>query len=291
MKNGKNEPKSLIMLITAMLIFGTVGTIRKMIPLPSPLIALCRGSIGALLLLAFSTVTGKHPFKNLRPKTALLLLLSGAIIGLNWSLLFEAYRYTSVSVAVLCYYMQPIIVILLSALLFGEKLTWKKALCAAAALVGMVLISGVLDRGLPQSGERRGILFALGAACLYATVVLMNKRITGVDPYAKTILQLSAAAVVQVPYLLMTGGFAGNDWSGWTLPLLLLLCVVHTGFCYLLWFGSMDGLTTQTVALFSYIDPVTALLVSGLVLGETMTVLGWLGAVLILGAAILSGRE
>ena len=143
MKNGKNEPKSLIMLITAMLIFGTVGTIRKMIPLPSPLIALCRGSIGALLLLAFSTVTGKHPFKNLRPKTALLLLTSGAIIGLNWSLLFEAYRYTSVSVAVLCYYMQPIIVILLSALLFGEKLTWKKALCAVAALVGMVLISGV----------------------------------------------------------------------------------------------------------------------------------------------------
>ncbi|MBR3641307.1 MAG: EamA family transporter, partial [Oscillibacter sp.] len=205
----------------------------------------------------------------------------------NWIFLFEAYDRTSVSVATLCYYMAPTFVIVLSALLLREKMTAKKALCALLALVGMALVSGVAETGLPPASELRGILFGLAAALLYAAVVLLNKSLPAVDPYAKTTLQLGLAALVLVPYLLAVNAFSAMLWDARTLGLLLVVGVLHTALCYALYFASMDGLKTQTVALFSYIDPVAALLLSALLLHETLTPLGIFGALLILGSAVV----
>ena len=287
---GKNDPRALLMLTASMLIFGTVGVFRRLIPMDSALIAFFRGAAGCLVILLFSRLRGG---KRERPgrKTLLLLALSGAVIGLNWLALFEAFNAASVATATLCYYMEPTFVILLSCALFREKLTLKKAACAVVALGGMALVSGVAENGMPGPGERKGILLGLCAAGLYSAVVLMNKSIRGVDPYIKTEIQLAAAAAVLLPYLLAAGGFSGQPWSWGTVGLLLLMGVVHTGLSYALYFGSMDGLRTQTVALFSYIDPVTALVLSALVLHEKMTVPGMIGAVMVLGSAIVGERE
>jgi RarD protein len=220
------------------------------------------------------------------------LAFSGAVIGFNWILLFEAYNYTTVAVATLCYYMQPTIVVLLSPFVFNEKLTPKKAVCAGIAISGMILVSGV---GGGQSGMHSlaGIAFGLGAAALYAAVVMMNKKISGVDAYEKTMIQLGAAAFIMVPYLFLTGGFksAGTAFSAWVPCLVLIVGLVHTGIAYVLYFASMDGLRTQTIAMLSYIDPVTALLLSAVILHEGMTLRGLAGALLILGAAFISGRD
>ena len=281
----KNDPRSLLMLTASMLVFGTIGVFRRMIPMDSALIAFFRGVIGSLVILLVSRLRGKRP--GARPDRAAIvrLAVSGAVIGLNWLSLFEAYNAASVATATLCYYMEPTFVILLSCVLFREKMTLKKAACTLAALVGMALVSGVAESGLPGPGERKGILLGLAAGALYATVVLLNKSIRGVDAYIKTEIQLAFAAAVMLPYLLATGGFSGQEWSGRTVALLLVVGVLHTGLCYALYFGSMDGLRTQTVALFSYIDPVTALVLSALVLHEKMTVPGMIGAVMILGSA------
>ena len=287
---GKNDPRSLLMLTASMLIFGTIGVFRRMIPMDSALIAFFRGATGCLVILLFSRLRGGRLERPDR-KTLLLLAVSGALIGLNWLALFEAYNATSVATATMCYYMAPTFVILLSWVLFREKMTVRKAACAVAALGGMVLVSGVAESGLPGPGERKGILLGLCAACLYAAVVLLNKRVRGVDPYLKTTVQLGAAAAVLLPWLLATGGFAGQQWSWGAVGLLALVGVVHTGLSYTLYFGSMDGLRTQTVALFSYIDPVTALVLSALALHEKLTLPGALGAVLILGSAIVGERE
>ncbi len=289
MDQRRNSPQSLAMLVVSMLIFGTIGIFRRLIPLPSALIAFCRGLVGAACLTLFVLLRGKKPVRHVLPrKMSLLLVLSGALIGVNWILLFEAYNNTSVSVATLCYYMEPTFVVLLSALLFREKLTVRKTVCTALALFGMVLISGVVENSPAGMGELKGILLGLAAACLYSAVVLLNKWIHGVDPYQKTIIQLFSAAVVMIPYLLLTGEFTGNAWSAGTVGLMILVGVVHTGLCYALYFASLDGLQTQTVAIFSYIDPITALILSALILHEKLSLIGIAGAVLILGSAIVS---
>ena len=283
-----NDKKSLLMLASSMVIYGTIGIFRRYIPLSSGLLACARGFIGALFLLGLLAVRGQ-PLRLIGlGRKWLLLVLSGALIGFNWIFLFEAYNYTTVAAATLCYYMQPVIVVLCSPFLFHESLPPRKLLCVAAALLGMVFVSGVPDSGLPSPGEAKGIAYGLAAAVLYASVVMLNKKIPGVGTYEKTILQLASAAVVLVPYLAVTEDFSGLSFSPLAVVMILILGVVHTGFAYALYFGSMDGLRAQTVALFSYIDPVTAIILSALILHEKMTVFGVIGAVLVLGSTIVS---
>ncbi len=204
-------------------------------------------------------------------------------MGINWILLFEAYNYTTVAVATLCYYMQPTIVVILSPLIFSEKLTAKKAACAAVAIVGMVLVSGVTGSGDLPKTNIQGVFMGLGAAVFYSSVVIINKRISGVDAYQKTIVQLLFAGITMIPYMLLTGGLGNEDFNTGTVILLLIMGIVHTGIAYVLYFGSIDGLKTQTIAILSYIDPVSALLFSALLLNEPLSVPGILGALMIIG--------
>ena len=275
------------MFVSSMLIFGTIGIFRKYIPVSSSFLASSRGILGGLCILAFTRLKGAGAGEKLPRGVLIRLAATGALIGVNWILLFEAYNHTTVAVATLCYYMQPTLVTLLSPLIFRERLTGKKAACATAAVAGMILISGVLGEG--GGGERhlRGILLGLGAAVFYSAVVIMNKKAPGIDARRKTTVQLLSAGVVMLPYLLLTGGFAG-DFSIASVAFLLIVGIVHTGIAYLLYFGSMDGLRVQTVAILSYIDPVSALLFSALLLREPLSPLSAVGAVLIIGSALVS---
>ena len=290
METRKTGKKSRTMLAASMLIFGTIGIFRRFLPLPSALLACFRGAAGALFLAVFLRCKKRKLTGGIGKKRAALLVLSGALMGLNWMLLFEAYRYTTVAAATLCYYMQPTIVILLSPLCFGEKLTARKGVCALAALLGMVLVSGVLSGG--EGGQNLlGILCGLGAAVLYAAVVILNKKTAGVDAYEKTILQLASAALVLLPSAVLTADASALSLPAGGWALLLVVGMVHTGVAYALYFGSMEGLSAQTIAIFSYLDPVFALLLSALILGETLPWTGLIGAALILGAAAIAETE
>ena len=287
MDNRKNDRGSVLMLVSSMLIFGTIGVFRRYIPVSSAFLAFSRGILGGLCILLFIRLR-KRKAEGRIPRRALLgLIVYGALIGVNWILLFEAYNHTTVAVATLCYYMQPTIVMLLSPLIFRERLTARKSLCAAAAILGMVLVSGVIGDSGAQGGSLRGVLLGLGAAVFYSAVVIMNNMIRGIDKYQKTTVQLLSAGMAMVPYLLLTGGFSPAGMSPGALALLLVVGIVHTGAAYVLYFGSMDGLKVQTVAILSYIDPVAALLFSALLLGERLSALSLLGAVLIIGSAVL----
>ena len=287
--NQTNDRRSLGMFIASMLIFGTIGIFRRSIPLPSAFLAFSRGILGGLFLLAFLRLRKKDGARRLAPGLLLPLAGTGAMIGFNWMLLFEAYNHTTVAVATLCYYMQPTIVILLSPLVFRERLTGRKAVCALISIAGMVLISGVTDGG--GSRDMTGILLGLGAAALYAGVVIMNKKIKGADAYQRTTVQLLAAGSVMIPYLLLTDGFSGVAFTPATLLLLLAVGLIHTGAAYALYFGSMEGLAIQSIAVLSYIDPVSALLFSALLLREPLSLMNIIGAVLIIGSAMISETE
>ena len=288
MENKTNDRRSVIMFISSMLIFGTIGIFRRFIPLSSAFLAFARGILGGLFLFVFVRLKKNYTGEKLQPRDLRMLALTGALIGINWMLLFEAYNHTTVAIATLCYYMQPTIVVLLSPIIFKEKLTAKKALCAAAAIVGMILVSGVIGDRSSQSGNLRGVLLGLGAAAFYAAVVIMNKQLRGIDAYQKTTVQLLSAGIIMIPYLLLTNSFGSGGFNLSAVILLLIVGIVHTGIAYVLYFGSMDGMRVQSIALLSYIDPVSALLLSALFLREPLSALSILGAVLIIGSAVIS---
>lgn len=277
------------MLVGSMLMFGTIGIFRRHIPLSSSVIALARAVLGTLFLLLLMAVKGSRPSVKAVMVNLPALLVSGVLIGFNWILLFEAYQYTSVAVATLCYYTAPVLVILVSPVFLKEKLTGKKLVCVAAALAGMVLVSGVAGADVTEgvgSSEWKGILLGLGAAALYAAIMILNKKIRDIPAIDKTVVQLAAAGVVLLPYTWFTEDISAIRLTPVVGLLLVIVGVVHTGIGYAMYFGSMKALRAQTVALFSYIDPVTAILLSALLLNERMGAAQMAGAVLILCAAV-----
>ena len=288
MDRERNDRKSVLMILSAMLIWGTIGLFRRFIPLSSAFLAFSRGILGGIFLLIVMRIKREKTAERLPLRTVVRLTLTGAAIGINWILLFEAYNYTTVAVATLCYYMQPTIVILLSPVIFREKLTPKRALCAVFAIIGMFFVSGVIGGGAAQASNLKGIFLGLGAAVLYSIVVITNKNTAGIDAYRKTTIQLLSAGSVMIPYLLLTGGFSSMSFSARTVILLLIVGIVHTGIAYVLYFRSMDGLKAQSIAIFSYIDPVAAMLVSAVFLNEPLSIYHIIGAILIIGSAVIS---
>ncbi len=275
------------MSILSMLIFGTIGILRRFIPLSSGLLALSRGLLGGLFLLIFILVT-KRKRETLTLKSIAMLIITGALIGLNWIFLFESYNYTTVSVATMCYYMEPSAVILLSPVFLSEKLTLKRLLCVLLSAAGMFLISGAADGGSVSASDMTGILYGLAAAVLYASVIILNKKTKVDDIYLKTMIELFAASITIVPYILLTEDITAVSLTPGSAMMVILVGILHTGIAYSMYFGSLDGLKAQSVAVISYIDPVSALILSAIVLGETLTVYGIAGAVLIIGSALLS---
>lgn len=284
----EKQHSALLRLIGAMGVFGTIGIFVRFIPLPSGIIALTRGVIGAAFLLLLMLCTRKGISKEAIRKNLLLLCVSGGCIGLNWVLLFESYNYTTVATATLCYYTAPLFVVIASPFILKERLTVKKSVCITVALIGMVFVSGIFESGIPSFSDMRGILFGVGAAVLYATVILLNTRIKEIAAYDKTVVQLAAAAAVMVPYCLIAERGTTLTFSLTTVILLLVVGIVHTGLSYALYFGAMQAIPAQTTAIFSYTDPITAVILSATLLKEPFTVYSAIGAVLVLGAALVS---
>ncbi len=274
-----------MLLIVSMTIFGTIGLFRRSIDVSSGELALYRAVL-ALVFIGFFLLVTKNPvrFSQIRRQLP-VLIISGVAMAFNWILLFEAYNYTTVSVATLSYYFAPVIVTLLCPLLFKEKMRAKQWICFIASTVGIVLITGIgsLDTG---SNHFLGIVYGLGAACLYATVILLNKSVKGVDGIHRTFVQFIAASAVLLPYVLLTDGINLGSLDGKGIALLLVVGLVHTGITYCMYFSSLRDLPGQKAAILSYIDPLVAVLCSVFILNEKMTAAQLIGGALILGFAL-----
>lgn len=277
--------RSRLMLIFSMAIFGTLGWFVDKISVSSGELALYRAVMAAVLIGLFLLISRqKIPFQQIK-KELFLLLISGCAMGFNWILLFEAYKYTTVSVATLSYYFAPVLVTLICPILFKEKMGLRQWLCFILSTLGIVLITG-LGNLSDGSNHLLGIGFGLGAACLYATVILLNKTIKTVTGLHRTFLQFLAAIAVLVPYVLLSGGVTlqSLDAPGWLC--LLAVGIVHTGIAYCLYFSSLKELPGQQVAILSYIDPLVAVVMSVTVMGDTVSLPLIAGGVLILGSTL-----
>ena len=284
---NKNNSARLYMIL-AMTIFGTIGIFRKYIQLSSTWVALMRGLLGVSFLVFYTKVRRIRLNKDAIKKHIGILVFSGVLIGINWAMLFESYQYTTVAVATLCYYMAPVFVILASPIVLKERLTARKIICVVMALAGMVFVSGVLEESSVGQAQIKGIIFGLGAAVLYAMVVILNQRLKTVPTYDKTMVQLGSASFILLIYVMLAEGLPEVTITSQTVILLLVVGIVHTGIAYALYFGSMNSLKAQTVALLAYIDPIVALILSVVLLKEHMSLLSGIGAVLVLASTLIS---
>lgn len=271
-------------LLASMIIFGTIGIFRRYLPFSSGFIAMIRGLIGVLFLSLILLIKRKKPSLCSIKKNAALLIVSGALIGFNWMLLFEAYNYTSVATATLCYYMAPIFVIIFSPLLLKEKLTVKKAVISIISLFGMLLVSGVMQGGVESVSEIKGIIFGLGAAMLYAAVIILNKKLSDISSYDRCTVQLGTAFTVLIPYVIFAEDISSFNFTPINTALLITVGILHTGIAYALYFDSIGKLEAGKVAIFGYIDPILAVILSALILDEKMSLPAIIGALLIIGA-------
>lgn len=325
MNTNTPNNKARLQLVLSMSIFGTLAVFVRNISVSSGELALYRAVLAAILIggyLLFSqnksnsttnsdittsnidgkrvnidsqisshrTNTEKLLFGICTKKELFLLLFSGMAMGFNWILLFEAYKYTSVSAATLSYYFAPIIVTVVCPFLFHEKLTKKQILCFVMSTLGVFLITGIPD--FQNMGrDTIGILFGLSAAVFYATVILLNKFIKNVAGIHRTFLQFLAAIVTLIPYVACTSGFhlGSLDSKGWIN--LLIVGLVHTGITYCLYFSSLKELPGQEAAILSYVDPLMAVVISVTILGESISLPQIIGGILILGFAIWNEKE
>ncbi len=271
-----------LMLIVSMAIFGTIGLFRRYIDISSGELAFYRAVL-AMVFIGFFLLIKKSPVPFGKIKKQIpVLIVSGIAMAFNWILLFEAYNYTSVSAATLSYYFAPVIVTLVCPVIFKERMGLRQWICFIMSTVGIVLITLT---GQAQDGKNhfRGILLGLGAAVLYATVIILNKFTRDIDGIHRTFLQFVSATAVLLPYVLFTTGI--NVMSLDTKGLLLLLVVgfVHTGITYCMYFSSLKELTGQKAAILSYIDPLVAVICSVTILEEEPTPALIAGGILILG--------
>lgn len=271
--------KAQLMFIIAMLIFGSIGLFIKAISLPSAVIVLIRTVIGSLFLFAVLLLR-QQPIniKNILPNLP-ILAASGFVLGGSWAFLFEAYQYTTVSAATLIYYCAPIVVLLLSPIVLKEKLTLGKTAGIGAAVLGMVIVNGM---GIGGANPALGLTCGIVSAFLYAALMMLNKFIRNLSGLESTLSQLVIAALVMTIYVLLTHEGIGGFISRSDMFLLVTVGLFHTGIACYLYFSSLQELSGQTIALLSYIDPVSALLFSAVLLNEKLMAIQLVGALLIL---------
>lgn len=278
-------------IIAAMLIFGSLGIFVKNINLSSSEIALFRGAIGSIFLICASfLIKQKLSFKAIK-KNGILLTLSGAAIGFNWIFLFEAYRFTTISNATISYYFAPVFVMALAPMILKEKLTVGKVSSIIVAMIGLFLV--VNNGAGSASGSYNhtvGILYGLSAAALYASVILMNKFIKNLSGFETTLIQLMLASIVLAPYVYLQEGITDvTALNLQSIVFVLILGIVHTGFAYYLYFSAIKELKGHSIAILSYIDPISAVIFAAIFFSESMSLLQMVGGVLVLGSTFFGG--
>lgn len=283
----KKPMKDKIQFILSMIIFGTIGLVVRYIELSSSERALLSSLIGCLFLFFIAVMIKKKIAWNSVKSNALCLILSGIALGGNWIFLYQSYDHTTIANATLGYYFAPVFVMILSPVVLREQLSIKKMVCIGVAIIGMLMILGE-GVSASHSDDLLGLSFGLIAAAFYASLLLLNKFIKNIGKLELTIIQLGITALLLLPYVFLTSGFDIFEVTSSSIPFIVILGIINTGIGFWLFFSGMEGLTGQSIAMLSYVDPFVAIMISAIVLQEQMTLVQILGGMLLLGSTFVS---
>lgn len=273
--------KNYIKYFLGLFIFGTNGIVASFINLTSYEIVLFRTLIGCLtLMIIFALTKGKLSF-YMHKKQFLYLALSGVAMGGNWLFLYEGYKQVGVGIASLLCYCGPVIVMALSPLLFKEKLVPARIIGFAAVVCGVFLISNTSGGALNPFG----IFCGLMSAVMYAVLVILNKKARDITGLENAMLQVFFSFLTVAVYMGIKQGFSIEVHKSDVIPI-LVLGIINSGLGCYFYFSSIGRLSAQTVSICGYIEPLSAVIFSAIILSERMSALQLLGAVLILGGAV-----
>lgn len=270
--------------ILALLLFGSNGIIASYINLTSTEIVLYRTLIGSLLLLFLFMVNRNKWSFHKNKKHFFFLILSGISMGLSWMFLYEAYNRIGVSVSSLLYYCGPVIVIALSPVVFKEKLTRHRLTSFLAVFIGIILVNGNL---VNSANNFWGIFCGAMSALMYSFMVIFNKKATNISGLENSLLQLTVSCITVAVFVLFKGNFSFYIPQSSLLPL-LFLGVVNTGIGCFLYFSKLEKLPVQSVSILGYLEPLSAVVLSVIILNETMSIIQVTGALLVLGGAVFA---
>ena len=282
-----NERTSVPLMILAMAIFGTIGVMTHYIDMPASLIVLIRGSVGTLSLLLVVILIRYRLDTESITANLFVLVASGICLGLNWVFLFEAYKTTTISTATLCNYLTPAFVLLVSPIFLGERFTAIKGIVVAIALLGLVMVSGIMENGISDPSEFLGIGEGILAAVFYTGMIILNKFLRGIGSYERTIVQLAVGTAVVSFYCPFAFDFGDLHFDTLSIVLAVIMGVVQTGVAFTLYFGTLRYMDAGNAAIMGYVEPVVSLFLSAVTLGELLGVVGWIGAVMILGSTLV----
>ena len=281
----KKEITSKLLYALAMFMYGTTGCLFRFTSLPAGLLVLLRAVIGVIFLIIFMVITRKKPNIEAIKKNVWWLILSGLSIGLNWIFLFEAYNNTTVANASLINYLAPALFIVVSPLIFKEKLPIYKLIFVFIALLGVFLVSGFFK--LDGDSSLKGIILSILASLGYLGILIFNKKQTNVPPIDKVIIELSSACIVMLPYALFTTNFSELVINLDTVLYVLVFGIILTGVAYILYLGPMEKMESIHISILSYVEPVASVLLSFIVLHEDLTIYSIIGGIMILGSTLL----
>ncbi|NYB75021.1 EamA family transporter [Sedimentibacter hydroxybenzoicus DSM 7310] len=267
--------------ISALLMFGSNGIVASYILLSSYEIVFLRTLIGSmfLILIFLFSKTERMFWKN--KSHSMYLIISGIAMGASWIFLYEAYSQIGVSIATLSYYCGPVIIMILSPVLFKERLANTKLLGFFAVIIGMFFVN---YQALSQGIISWGLILSILSAIMYAIMVVFNKKAVSITGLENSMYQLVTSFFAVAIFVGIKQGFS-IDIVHTNLPAILLLGVVNTGIGCYFYFSSIDDLPVQTVSICGYLEPLSALIFSAAILGEKLGALQIAGAILILGGA------
>lgn len=286
----KQMRKDLWKYIAALLLFGSNGIVASHIHLSSYEIVFLRSGIGGLaLLLLFLLLRQKR--NALRYKKEFVFLgLAGMAMGANWMFLYEAYQQVGVGTATLLCYCGPMIVMALGRIFFQEKLTKKKCIGFLAVFLGIVCING---QAFQEGKTLWGLFCGVMSAVMYAVLVIANKKAEHITGLENAVWQTVCSFLVVAVFLLSRQGISLEIPKGDWMPI-VQLGLLNTGIGCYLYFSAMGRLSVQTVAICGYLEPLSAVVLSAVLLQEGMAPMQAAGAVLILGGAMyaeLAGKR
>lgn len=285
---AESDKKMLLVMVCAQLIFGTTGVLTKLAALPASFICMSRGALGfAFLLLLYKLIGVKLDLEAIK-RNIWLLVITGAFLAMHWILVYESYAYTKVATSMLCFYTAPIFVILAGPFVLGEKMTVKKILCVLAALLGLSFVSGFWSSGGGLGNELIGIGLSLCSAMLYAIEIFLCKKLKDISSYDVTIVNMLMVFIVSGLNVLFRVDLSDVQFSISSIVLVCVMGIMNTGAAYVLYFRALAKMQAHSVAMLSYISPVTAILWTALILKENLDIYDLVGAVLILGACFVN---
>ncbi len=274
--------KAFLKYISALLLFGLNGIVASHIPLNSYEIVFLRTLIGSILLVSLFVLSKEKFHVKTYKQDTIFIILSGISMGTSWMFLYEAYQQIGVSLSSLLYYCGPVIVMILSPIIFREKLTAPKLLGFVTVLIGIFLVNG----SAADSNNPWGLVCGAMSAVMYFFMVTFNKKSKNISGMENSVIQLVVSFLTVAAFTGIKQGFAMNiPTDAWLW--IFVLGIVNTGIGCYLYFSPLAKLPVQTVAVCGYLEPLSAVVFAALLLGETMTFAQIVGAVCIIGGAMI----